>query len=105
MTFADPIEQANTTILPRQRRAQEAVARAIEVATPNALPRLERGARWAACREAVAAYAKSLRDDGMPPATVVATVKALIRGAPARSVGALREAMTQWSINAYYQGD
>jgi len=69
------------------------------------LSRVERGARIAACREAIVAYAKSLRDEGLPVATVVAQVKALVRGAPARSAGMLRDALARWTISAFYQAD
>jgi hypothetical protein len=92
-------------IAPRRSRAQEAVARAMEAEAPTALSRVERGARIAACREAIVAYAKSLRDEGLPVATVVAQVKALVRGAPVRSAGMLRDALARWTISAYYQAD
>lgn len=89
---------------PRRHRAQEAVTRAIEAVSPAGTSR-ERGVRLAAAREAVAIYVKSLRDEGQPVATVVAQVKALVRGVPARSVGTLRDALARWTISAYYQAD
>jgi biotin operon repressor len=111
MTHADPTNDAvltldaPTPIAPRRSRAQEAVVRAMEAEETIAVSRVERSARLAACREAVVAYAKSLRDEGIPVATVVAQVKALVRGAPARSVRKLRDALAQWTISAYYQAD
>jgi hypothetical protein len=100
LTYAVPLGVA-----PRRSRAQEAVARAMEAALPSTISRTERSARVAACREAVVAYAKSLRDEGLPVATVVADVKALVRGAPARSARMLRDALAGWTISAYYQAD
>jgi biotin operon repressor len=91
-------------IAPRQMRAREAVARAVE-ASETKTPRTEVNARLRACREAVVAYAKSLRDEGMSVASVVAQVKALVRGAPARSASSLRDVLAQWTITAYYQAD
>jgi hypothetical protein len=113
MTNADPTTRdaistfGNTSdIAPRRSRAQQAVARAMEAATPTTLPRTERNARLAACREAIVAYVHSLRDEeGLSVATIVAQVKALVRGAPARSAGVLRDALARWTISAYYQAD
>jgi hypothetical protein len=91
---------------PRRHRAMEAVMRAIETVSPATHgTQRERGVRLAAAREAVALYVKSLRDDGEPVATVVAQVKALVRGIPARNVGSLRDALARWTISAYYQAD
>jgi hypothetical protein len=104
-TIADTATFASPSVAPRRSQAQMAVARAMEVAPPTSLTRAERGARIAACREAIVAYAKSLRDEGVPVATVVATVKALVRGAPARSAGMLRDALARWTISAFYQAD
>jgi hypothetical protein len=112
MTHGDSTTQhdgTTTTIIapdiaPRRMRAREAVARAME-ASETETPRSERNARLRACREAVVAYVKSLRDEGMSVASVVAQVKALVRGAPARSASMLRDALAQWTISAYYQAD
>jgi hypothetical protein len=91
---------------PRRHRAMEAVMRAIETVSPATHgTQRERGVRLAAAREAVALYVKSLRDEGQPVATVVAQVKALVRGIPARNVGSLRDALARWTISAYYQAD
>jgi biotin operon repressor len=108
MTHADPTHDTMLlgapNVAPRRSRAQEAVARAMEI-SPTIVSRAERNARLAACREAVVAYVKSLRDEGLSVATVVAQVKALVRGAPARSAGMLRDALARWTISAYYQAD
>lgn len=111
MTNADPMISHSTTefstpaVAPRRSRAQEAVSRAMEASEPTTISRSERNARLHACREAVVAYVKSLRDEGLSVTTVVAQVKALVRGAPARSAAALRDALARWTISAYYQAD
>jgi biotin operon repressor len=111
MTTADPTtthspnDFMTAAIAPRRHRAQEAVVRAMEASTPTTISRTERNARLAACREAVVAYVKSLRDEGLSVTTIVAQVKALVRGAPARSAAALRDALARWTISAYYQAD
>lgn len=111
MTSADPTTTRTTKntdvitagIEPRRSRAQEAVARAME--TPTTISRTERNARLHAAREAIVAYVTSLRDEGFSVTTIVAQVKALVRGAPARSAAALRDALARWTISAYYQAD
>ena len=85
---------------------REAVRRAMDALSGNAdEPRAERGARMAAAREAVVAYTRSMRDQGVPALTVIQHVKALVRGASSRGARALRDALSQWTIAAYFQAD
>jgi hypothetical protein len=91
---------------PRLNRAREAVASAVAAMSGTAeSPRSERGARVAAAREAVVAYTRWMRDQGASAATVIAHVKALVRGAPIRVAHELHDALQRWTISAYYQAD
>ena len=85
---------------------REAVRRAMDVLSGNPdEPRAERGARISDAREAVVAYTRSMRDQGVPALTVMQQVKALVRGASSRSARAFRDALSQWTIAAYFQAD
>ncbi len=91
---------------PRLSRAREAVMRALDAFSGTCdANRAERGARLAAAREAVVAYTRWMREQGVPSSTVIAHVKALVRGAPSRGVQVLRDVLPQWTISAYYQAD
>jgi hypothetical protein len=85
---------------------REAVVRAMDALSGSSdEPRTERGARMAAAREAVVAYTRSMRDQGVPALTVIQHVKALVRGVSTRGGRALRDALPQWTISAYFQAD
>jgi len=104
--LSETITQSPAEASPRLVRMREAVRRAMDVLSGNAdEPRAERGARMAAAREAVVAYTRSMRDQGVPALTVIQHVKALVRGASSRSARVLRDALSQWTIAAYFQAD
>ena len=104
--LSDPITQLPVEASPRLVRMREAVRRAMDALSGSSEePRHERGARMAAAREAVVAYTRSMRDQGVPALTVIQHVKALVRGASSRSARALRESLSQWTIAAYFQAD
>ena len=104
--LSETITQSPAEASPRLVRMREAVRRAMDVLSGNSdEPRVERGARMAAAREAVVAYTRSMRDQGVPALTVIQHVKALVRGASSRSARALRDALSQWTIAAYFQAD
>ena len=91
---------------PRLARMRDAIRRAMDAISGNPEePRVERGARMAAAREAVVAYTRSMRDEGVPALTVIQHVKAMVRGASSRSARAFRDALSQWTIAAYFQAD
>jgi hypothetical protein len=46
-----------------------------------------------------------MRDQGVPALTVIQHVKALVRGASSRGAKAFRDALSQWTIAAYFQAD
>jgi hypothetical protein len=46
-----------------------------------------------------------MRDQGVPALTVIQHVKALVRGVSTRGGRALRDALPQWTIAAYFQAD
>ena len=104
--LSDTITQSPAEASPRLVRMREAVRRAMDVLSGDLEePRAERGARMAAAREAVVAYTRSMRDQGVPALTVMQHVKALVRGASSRGARALRDALSQWTIAAYFQAD
>jgi hypothetical protein len=85
---------------------RDAIGRAMDALSGNPEePRVERGARMAAAREAVVAYTRSMRDEGVSALTVIQVVKAMVRGASTRSARAFRDALSQWTIAAYFQAD
>jgi hypothetical protein len=84
---------------------REAVCRAMDALSGNPDEPRERGARMADAREAVVAYTRSMRDQGVPALTVMQHVKALVRGASSHGTRALRDALSQWTIAAYFQAD
>ena len=103
--LSEPITQSPAEASPRLARMRDAVRRAMDAVSGPEEPRVERGARMAAAREAVVAYTRSMRDQGVPALTVIQHVKALVRGASSRSARALRDALSQWTIAAYFQAD
>jgi hypothetical protein len=103
---SETMTQSPAETAPRLARMREAVCRAMDALSGSTdEPRVERGARMAAAREAVVAYTRSMRDQGVPALTVIQHVKALVRGASSRSARALRDALSQWTIAAYFQAD
>jgi len=104
--LSDTMTQSPAEAGPRLVRMREAVCRAMDAVSSNPEePRTERGARMAAAREAVVAYTRSMRDAGVPALTVIQHVKALVRGASSRGAKAFRDALSQWTIAAYFQAD
>ena len=104
--LSDAVTQSPAEASPRLVRMREAVKRALDAMSGiSEEPRTERGARIAAAREAVVAYTRSMRDQGVPALTVIQHVKALVRGASTRGTRALRDALPQWTISAYFQAD
>jgi hypothetical protein len=107
--LSDTMTQSPAEASPRLARMREAVCHAMDAVSGNPEePRTERGARMAAAREAVVAYTRWMRDQGVPALTVIQHVKALVRGASgasSRGAKALRDALSQWTIAAYFQAD
>jgi hypothetical protein len=104
--LSEPQTQLPAEASPRLVRMREAVKRAMDAVSGNSdEPRTERGASIAAAREAVVAYTRSMRDQGVPALTVIQHVKAVVRGASTRGARVLRDALPQWTIAAYFQAD